>query len=358
MIVAGGGCSLIDGLTGDENITPFDRLERTRLPGNRSTTALAARGTAIAASGGPDVTFLDRRGPDDYDFSDQIALPRQPRALELANLTGDTSDEAIALDESQVHAISPTGEVQSCNFGGDALAIGDLDGDDIEDVAILSRGTPDNVVVLYGTGQSAQVGLDCAAVAQIDISGSDIAYARSQSDGPRFFVLGSEAVLFVAPLAGSPRQLEVGGLSNGTASGVGKIASGDIDGDGQLDLVHTGRFGGTTRLTVRFAAGETANLDGGTVDLDIDEAGDLATFRNGDAGAGIALARVPMDPEGVFVVLPRGGTGNDFEVGDFDAGYDGQPVQLFASELDGDGIDDLISAVNTNGDIVIALTAE
>jgi hypothetical protein len=344
------GCSLIDAFTGAE--TPFTTFERVRLPNNRSVIALAAHDKMIAASGGPDVTFIEHRGNNNYVPGALFPMPdnRMPLRMAMGNLDGQSPDEAIILSADGIDVMSQTGVTTFCPLaGGTKVVAGDLDGDGNEDIAVL-QGV--KVTVFFGAGVSETFGLDCAAFVEVNIpAGSSITFAQS-SNGARLFVLGQSDLIALVPIGDPKRMFDVNTLPGGSfGNGAGHIAVGDVDGDGEIDLLQAG-FAGQNQLRINFRSAETFTVDDREVNLKTEfEAKGLVTFRNGDLD-GVVMPR--ENPGGVEVVVPDG---DDFAISnpDLKGSYISEVSQVFASDLDGDDIEDLITD-GGGGDIVVLLS--
>jgi len=337
-------CSLVDAFTGAE--TPFSTIERVR-PNGRSIFTLAARGTTIAASGGPDVTFIERRGSNNYFFGNQFSIP-QPAAMAIGNFNDMPSEEVVALNGAGIDVVTQDGQTATCPItGGSRVVTGDLDGDGPDDIAILHG---QDVTVFFGVSGTGP-GLDCAAsqVVPLGRDASSLAFAPSVN-GARLYVLGQSEVIVLAPFGDPKRMFDLSTLPSASVGGsTGHIAAGDVDGDGELDLLYTGFEGGGDQLTIqpaveRFEIGEA-------IGVALASPTGLVTFRNGDSADGIAIAR--MNPGGIDIAF----AGDDFEVSEIGGAYNSEVTQLFAADLDGDQIEDLISDGENTGDIVIALSS-
>lgn len=226
--------------------------------------------------------------------------------MESCNNGVRNAGEACFLEAPQEISIGPD--------GGDALilALGDLDGDQDLDLAATTR-SPDSVVVLLNDGQgrfalhaSLSVGPAPSPLVAADLDGDndlDLAVAIGGADLPNEVV--------VLQNDGKAQLTSAGAFNTGGKSTKGMDA-GDLDGDGDIDLVlgvyanlsvlmnnGQGSFGAPALLNVNSSVNDvilgSADADG---DLDIvavlDFDDEAAVFINNGAGAFGAPTLTPI----------------------------------------------------------------
>jgi hypothetical protein len=124
------------------------------------------------------------------------------------------------------------------------------------------------------------------------------------------------------------------------------IASGDVDGDDDLDLVPTGRDGyavltndGTGAYSIDFPNGFSATMwSPSLADVDADGYLDLVVLVGGEEGLPVAPAILRNDGTGTFGAVEVAPVGP------------GEVRTLVVSDVDGDGDADLLTAVGVAGD--------
>lgn len=236
------------------------------------------------------------------------------------------------------------------------LAPADFDGDGALDIAVANSFTNELTVSLnsaIGTFTQGETlgdgsitdGAFVVSLADCDRDGdADIVSANSVS--------GNVAVFFQDTPGNFSRSVKVGDASN--VSGMRDVSPGDIDGDGDIDLVATGTLNDTLTVFLQtdsgeFAAGPTLGGPGitsGPISVRID---DLDGDGDQDVISGNGfVGQDPMDSDitiffqtepGVFVLGPRlGGNGETVF-----------PAGLETDDLDGDGDIDFVTA-NSGGD--------
>lgn len=339
VLVVLSACSLVDAFTGAE--TPFTSIER--IP-HGPVDALAARGTLIAASTGVELTFIERVGSNDHKFGNPLPIPQPAVAMAMGDFDGSTGEEAVALHGESITVIADNnqnGVAVLCLMGGGTHVVtGDLDGDAHDDIAVL-RGS--DVIVFFGV--STPPGVDCGAfhTVPLGVMGRSITFAQTKS-GARLFVLGQTDLIVIDPsgVQGTFAVNTLAGVTNGGAH----VAVGDVDGDGMLDLLH---LNSARQLTIRLRTAETFQLENEVSNFALDDMPTgLLTFRIAGAPDGIAIPR--MNPGGIDIVT-------DGDISEVDGAYNSAVTQVFATDLNGDDIDDLISNGET-GAIVIALSGD
>jgi hypothetical protein len=272
------------------------------------------------------------------------------------------------------------------------LAVGDLDGDQIPDLAVANSAT-DNVAVLLGNGDGSfglaaffSAGVEPQSVAIGDLNGdqhADLAVANFSSldveillgvgdgrfgtfhffrvmDGPRSVAIGDLNGDQVPDLAVAGTGVGVLlGVSDGTFGTAGfygtdlfalSLAIGDLDGDQILDLVSAGDVRNVV-ATLRgvgdgtFRPDSTVQSGGTPRSVAI---GDL----NGDQIPDLAVAYFSADSVAILL-----GVGNGtFNQATFFSAGDG-PQSVVIADLNGDKHSDLVVANNLSDNIAVLLGA-
>jgi hypothetical protein len=222
-----------------------------------------------------------------------------------------------------------------------AVAVGDLDGDGLPDLAVAENDYLETLSVLHGLGnggftnrQGFLLGSNATSVRIGDATGdghADIVLTTSWPGGKVFVLPGhSDGTYGTAVELDTPQS----------AAGVGLA---DVTGDGRLDVVagnsglsvFPGLAGGTFGPRVDFAAGGSSLALG---DVDADGVPDAVTANGWQSNS---LSVLSSAPGGVFANRV------DYGAGD-------QPVAVAMADLDGDGLPDLV-ATNTQSNTVSIL---
>jgi hypothetical protein len=297
-----------------------------------------------AASREPPGSTDDTASPEPPGSTDDTASPEPPaftsRAIALADWDGDGRLDLLALAEGPTttrdltSGESPLGKVIFLNRGsggwqalhgpgalmGDTLLPADLDRDGRLDFVTDSRVVGSAELLNFGApgvGWTAaslpepHPGLRTQAVAVADFNGDgrpDLALAfKSRSGSTAWRGLD---VLFGAAERGWRRSSVWGGPERGDATEITALAAGDLDGDGDADLVALAADG-TTRLLINDGGGDftlelspetdpvpdhryCAGYSAAIVDLDRDGRGEVVAGFAGEPGSeAMLLGAVP-----------------------------------------------------------------
>jgi hypothetical protein len=303
-------------------------------------------------TGLPDGTFLSP-----VVYADVVPTGVILRDLALSDLDDDGRDDVVLLDaDSQLwwmRNAGPTGfsaaaSLSSADLGSsaDALAVGDVDGDGIDDVVHLRNGT-DEVVVRRGLVGAATLGPSAVQSLGIDVVAITSTLSDVDGDGDLDLLVADQRDEALVLLNDGQGGFTLASAiaqefphDDGAIARFGGLAAGDVDADGTVDLVTSsletegfavrhgdgdGRFGtpayryDTHRRTV-------------VADLDGDGLGDLV--RGGSLDREVHLQRAGGFEPPVI--------------------YDVDAYQLTAGDVDGDGDVDLV-ATDVAADVFVVL---
>ena len=340
---------------------------------------------------GTTVSLLRNDGTGAYGPATSIAVGTGPTDLALADVDGDgdldllasnyTSNTVSVRLNSGNGTFSGTQDVaMPPNTAPDQLALGDVDGDGDLDLLVGSSTNLTSAVTLrlnggdatgsntgvFSGGQSIAVGSESRGVALADIDGDgdlDVLAASLTNGFVQVRLNGGDAT-------GSNTGVFSGSGFVGVGDTPASIAMGDIDGDGDLDLL-TANYG-SNNVSVRFNDG-TGNFINYTTNVnvavgsgpfnialaDVDADGDLDLL-TANAGYG-------ADGNSVSVRL-NGGNATGSNTGVFSGGstvaVGNYPRSLTVGDFDADGDLDLATpngssglvSVRLNGGTVLATT--
>jgi hypothetical protein len=285
-----------------------------------------------------------------------FAVGRSPVSAAVGNLNGDGALDLVVANNGDGNVLVLLGDgtgsfVAAGNFpvglNPASVVIGDLNGDGMLDVAVPNAGSNDVYVLLgdatgsfvAGTGSPFAVGTAPSGVAIGDLNGDgvlDLAVANQGSNDVSV-LLGDATGSFVAA-TGSP--FAVGTAPSG-------VAIGDLNGDGVLDLAVANELTSDISIllgdgTGFFSPATPFAVGGSPVSVAI---GDL----NGDGALDLAVA-----PRGSSVAVLLGdGTGSFGTATHFPVGNG--PSSVVIGDFNGDLMLDLAAANNGSNNISVVL---
>lgn len=298
---------------------------------------------AVADFNGSSVKVFYRNAANTgYDAAVSVSMPVASRVL-LADLNADGRVDLLSASGStlavRLQGSSGFGAAASytVGLGASGLAVGDLTGDGIPDVAV-SNGQSGSVSLLAGDGTGA---LGDAGTYTTGTGPSGVAIADLNGDGHADLAVSNGSGNSVSVLLGNGS----GGFAAATtwaapylASGV---AAGDVNGDGRLDLVVPTFSGGTVAVLQRNAANTGYDAPRTYVAGGAPRSLAVADL-NGDGRLDVATA----NDYGTVTALLRDAANTGFG-GPTSYTMDSRPPGMAVGDLDGDGRLDLV-VVKTN----------
>ena len=336
-VLGPGSCSIQASQTGNVDFAPATAATQnlTVKPANPSGTLTEAAGSPIAAGSGPNaVAAGDFNGDGIQDAA-------------IANI--GSGDVTILLGNGSGGFSAATGSPFAVETGAASLAVGDFNGDGVQDLAVGNYDS-NNLTVLLGngsggfsaaTGSPFAVGTEPASLAVGDFNGDgiqDLVIA-----GSRVAVLLGNGSGGFSLTPGSPFAVGPGAPS---------VAVGDFNGDGIQDLA-VGSFGsGGVAVLLGNGSGGFSAATGSPFALGTGPWPVAVGDFNGDGIQDLALGNIRSG--GVTVLLGNGSagfsvaTGSPFAVGT-------APWSVAVGDFNGDGILDLATANATSNNVTILL---
>ena len=294
----------------------------------------------------------------DGDGTFQAAVSYQagklPYDVAVGDLDGDDRDDlavaAVGGDEVEVLLSNPDGTLKpavayAAGLQPVAVAIGDLDGDGAADVAVANRGDGD-VSVLLGNGDGT---LQAKADFAVGTMPSGLSVGDLDGDAAPDLVTTDFGSDQVSVLPGNGDGTFQPRIASGAVADPQSVAVADLDGDGCEDLAVGAATGITFGVLLgngdgTFAAPAEFRADArpGSVvaaDLDGDGRPDLAAANGASFGPGTVSVLLQLAPPvRPVVLLPK-----------TDYGAGPSPSSVACRDLDGDGDQDLaVSAFGTD----------
>ncbi len=315
---------------------------------------------AVANRDADSVSVLLNNGDGSYAPAVTYAAGDYSASVAIGDLDGDGDNDLVVgnRDSDNASVLMNNGDgtfaagvIYPAGGGPQSVVIGDLDGDGDNDVAVANVDVDANdVTVLLNNGDGT-----LAAGVLYDVVGSprSVAIGDLDGDGDNDLVAGNEfGQSGITVLLNNGNATFAAGVPYDTGVGPLSVALGDLDGDGDLDVA-TANFSGDN-VSILLNAGN------GTFDADVRYAAGSA----GSQPAAVALGDLDGDGDNDLVVTTTGGSFRDIFVlpnnGDGTLasstlyGVDTTPVSVAVGDLDNDG--DLDAAVaNLNGSNVSVL---
>jgi len=320
---------------------------------------------AIGNSDAANVTVLLGNGAGGFvaAIGSPFAVGAAPGSIAVGDFNGDGIPDLATANENSGNVtvllgngsggFTPaTGSPFAVGAGPVSVAVGDFNGDGIQDLAVANYGSG-NVTVLLGNGSGGftpaagspfAVGTSPASIAVADLNGDgiqDLAVANSGSNNVTV-LLGNGSGGFT-PATDSP-------FTAGTSPS--SIAVGDFNGDGFQDVAVANYGSNNVTILLGTGSGGFTPAAGspfvvGTEPVSV-TVGDL----NGDGMPDLAVANFGGKNVTVLVGNGSGGftaaAGNPFAVGT-------SPFSVAVGDFNGDGIQDLAAANSGDGNVTVLL---
>jgi hypothetical protein len=296
--------------------------------------------------------------------------PFQPAGLAITDLNSDGSLDVVATSidgalvayfyEHETHAFAPE-DLRIDGEGTSALPIGlvagDLDGDGHTDLVVADSGLSQVAVLLQRGAGTFNTVPDATFGSAVDTSGpAALAVGDLDGDGNLDIVCANQGTddlaiyrQFSPTIVGIQPKQRLGG--SGSTTQVSAVEIADVDGDGRPDIVTANSGAGTLTIFFQKPDGTFATLPDVTL---------------GGLGGPIALVVTDLDGDGDLDLACANSTGNDvrvflqtaprvFATPGVTLGGASGPSALIAADFNADGRCDLACANQTNNTIAIYL---
>ncbi len=304
------------------------------------------------------ITLLMGDGTGAFSPPTNLPVGPGPAALAVGDLNADGWPDAVAANEHSdandpmvgisVLLGGPGGFAPAVDYGAGrnprGLAIGDLNGDGILDLAVANRGSAD-ISVLTGHGDGT---FTTPASFPTDGGPYDVALADITGDGHVDLVTANLGAGTVAVLAGAGDGSFATPQTHPTGGNPGSLALADLNRDGWLDVVVSHLATDQVAVLLGSGSGPLAApvaYDAGDGPFDV-TVGDW----NGDGHPDVAAAN---STAGTVSILTGQGDGTLGTPLDLTAGT--RPVRVCAGDLNNDGAPDLVTADLVDDNIAVLL---
>jgi hypothetical protein len=269
--------------------------------------------------------------------------------LAVANLGGGVT---VLLGNGSGGFTVSTGSPFAAGMEPEAVAVGDFNGDGIQDLAIANSGSS-NLTVLLGngsggfaaaTGSPFAVGAHADSVAVGDFNGDgiqDLAVANGL-DNSATVLLGNGSGGF-ATASGSPFAAGTYPLS---------VAVGDFNGDGIQDLAVASQSSGNVTVLLGNGSGGFAPAPGSPFAVQGNPGSVAVGDFNGDGIQDLATANQNAD---TLTVLLGNGSGGFSAIPDSPLAAGTLPGAIVVADFNGDGIEDLAVSNYASGNVTVLL---
>jgi hypothetical protein len=331
---------------------------------------VAVTGYSSANPSAPD-SLLILLGKGDGSFSQLAPIPltgSNPMSIAVGDFNGDGIQDLAIVDAGvwgngwagsvtillgkgdgtfQAKAASPTNGNNSR-----ATAVGDFNGDGVADLAIVNQGAPNDngkssVTILLGKGDGTFTA--AAASPAAGTYSSAIAVGDFNGDGKADLAVANQGDGTAVILLGKGDGTFTAGTSASGAGYSSFILAGDFNGDGKTDLVVQGSYG---TGTVLLGKGDGTFTPIACPSQDVyPQSVTLGDF-NGDGILDLALSGSGSQGFAAAILLGNG-DGTFLSAGTTAIG---NSAYVASGDFDGDGISDLFTGVQYNGTATALLT--
>jgi hypothetical protein len=223
--------------------------------------------------------------------------------------------------------------------GGISVAVGDINGDDVDDLVVADdRGNGSGIVLVYDGRTFAQINAFHANHAGASVTGVSVAVGDMNGDGKAEIITGADGIVTIYDGASQAELTQFAPFPGST--GRVNVAAGDVNGDGRADVIAASDLGSVTNPVFVYngvnlapmaefiplpgllgAASVAAGDVNGDGHADLIVVGGVGTFSIG-VYSGAALAN--GNPVLFERFLPHGAVHGGFTVGVTDRNADGR----------------------------------